>query len=122
MRSERVRKLLFEFEHFCRIIEILFAALITPDAETTFEGRASGDGIGLGKRNPMPEEKVVPKMKPVVFAEHHPAIVAIDPHFFPYNSPLVCFSGNSRRHCNYLLLSRRFLMLRGVRGGSFEGK
>src|SRR6266852_2281030 len=87
MRNERVRKLLFEFEHFCRIIEILFAAVIAPNAEATFEGRASSDGIGLGKRNPMPEEKVVPKMKPVVLAEHHPAIAAIHPHFFPYSSP-----------------------------------
>jgi hypothetical protein len=82
MRGERVRKLLFEFQHFCRIIEILFVALITPDAEATFERRTSGDRVGLGERDPMPVEKVMPKMKPLVFAKHHPAIVAIHLHFF----------------------------------------
>ncbi|PYU79843.1 MAG: hypothetical protein DMG50_22270 [Acidobacteria bacterium] len=34
----------------------------------------------------MPEEKVLPKMKPMVLAEHHPTVVAIDPHFFPFLS------------------------------------
>ena len=45
----------------------------------------------------MPEEKVLPKVKPMVLAEHHPAVVAIDPDFFPFSFPLVCFCGN-RRH------------------------
>jgi len=30
----------------------------------------------------MPEEKVLLKMIPMVLAEHHPTVVAIDPHFF----------------------------------------
>src|SRR6266852_3409582 len=111
MRDERVRKLLFEFEHFCRIIEILFAAVVAPNAEATFEGRASGDGIGLGKRDLMSVEKVVPTMKPVVLAEHHPAILAIYPHFFLYDSLLVCFSGNSRTHsiCDACAAGNRLL-------------
>src|SRR5437763_14990779 len=65
---------------------ILFAAVIALDTEAAFEGRARRDGVGLGKRDPMPEEKVLPKMKPMVLAEHHPTVVAIDPHFFPFLS------------------------------------
>jgi hypothetical protein len=48
----------------------------------------------------MPEEKVLPKMKPMVLAEHHPAVVAIDPHFFPFNFLPLGSGGNRRRHCN----------------------
>src|SRR5205809_5686941 len=83
MRCERVRKLLFESEHCRGFIEILFAAVIAPDPEGAIERRARGEGIGFGKGDSMPEEKVLPKMKPMVLAEHHPAVVAIDPHSFP---------------------------------------
>src|SRR2546421_11146444 len=100
MRCERVRKLLFESEHCRGFIEILFAAVIAPDPEGAIERRARGEGIGFGKGNSMPKEKVLPKMKPMVLAEHHPAVVAIDPHFFPYSFLPVCVTGNSRRHCN----------------------
>jgi len=83
----------------------------------------------------MPEKKVLPKMKPMVLAQHHPAVVAVDPHFFPYRFLPVC--GNSRRHGNPdtcvaasicarkrptgiggsgLLISRCFLILKGARG------
>ncbi len=86
----------------------------------------------------MPEEKVLPKVKPMVLAEHHAAVVATDPHFFPFSFPLVWFGGNSRRHGNLdscaaasicarkrttcvggnrLLFSRRFLILEGARQG-----
>jgi hypothetical protein len=136
MRSERVRKLLFVFEHVPGLIEILLKAVIAPDTEAALEGRARGDGIGLGKGDSVPEEKVLPKMKPMVLAEHHPAVVAIDPHFFPFSFPPVCFCGNSRRHGNLyscaaaniggrkrttcvggnrLLFSRFFLLLKGAR-------
>ena len=91
----------------------------------------------------MPEENVLPKMKPMVFAEHHPAVLAIDPHFFPYRFLLVCASGNSRRHRNLdtcaaasicarkrtacvggnsLLFTRRFLVLKIVRVGRLKGR
>jgi hypothetical protein len=86
----------------------------------------------------MPEEKVLAKVKPMVLAEYHPAVVAIDPHAFPFSLPPVCFGGNSRTHgkldtraaasisarkrttCvgrNRLLFSRRFLILEGARQG-----
>jgi hypothetical protein len=84
MRSERARKLLLVFEHFWGFIEILFAAVIALDTEVAFEERAGCDGVGLGKGDPMPEEKVLPKMKPMILAEHHPTVVAIDPHFLPF--------------------------------------
>src|SRR5882762_8482312 len=91
----------------------------------------------------MPEEKVLPKMKPMILAEHHPTVVAIDPHFFPFHFLPLGSSGNRRRHCNLdswaaasicarnraacaagngLLFSRCFLTLRVVRVGRLEGK
>ena len=98
MRSERVRKLLFESEHCRGFVEILFAAVIAPDPEAAVEERARGDGIGFGKGDSMPEEKVLPKVKPMVLAEHHPAVVAIDPHFFRFRFLPVSVRGNRRRH------------------------
>src|SRR5438034_5906773 len=91
----------------------------------------------------MPEEKVLPKMKPMVLAEHHPTVVAIDPHFFPFHFLPLGSGGNSGRHCNRntcaaasicdrkrsacvggnrLLFSRCFLTLRVVGMGCLEGK
>jgi hypothetical protein len=100
MRSERVRKLRFVFEHVPGLIEILLKAVIAPDTEAALEGRARGDGIGLGKGDSVPEEKVLPKMKPMVLAEHHPTVVAVDPHFFPFNFLPPGSGGNRRRHCS----------------------
>src|SRR5437879_12786498 len=77
MRCERVRKLLFESEHCRGFIEILFAAVIAPDPEGAIERRARGEGIGFGKGDSMAEEEVLPKMKPMVLAEHRAAVVAI---------------------------------------------
>ena len=143
MRCERVRKLLFESEHCRGFIEILFAAVIAPDPEGAIERRARGEGIGFGKGDSMPEEKVLPKMKPMILAEHHPAVVAIDPHFFPFHFLPLGSGGNSGRHCsrdtcaaasicdrkrsvgvggNRLLFCRCFLTLRVVRMGGLEGK
>jgi len=136
MRTERVRKLLFESEHCRGFIEILFAAVIAPDPEGAIERRARGEGIGFGKGDSMPEEKVLPKMKPMVLAEHHPAVVAIDPHSFSLRFLPVCVSGDSRSGCNLdagpaasicarkrptccggnrLFFSRCFLILKGAR-------
>jgi len=136
MRCERVRKLLFESEHCRGFIEILFAAVIAPDPEGAIERRARGEGIGFGKGDSMPEEKVLPKMKPMILAEHHPAVVAIDPHSFPRRFLPVSVSGDSRSGCNLdacqaasicarkrptcvggnrLFFSRCFLILKGAR-------
>src|ERR1700687_2712761 len=91
----------------------------------------------------MPEENVLPKMKPMVLAEHHPTVVAIDPHLFPFHFLPLGYGGNSRRHCNRdtwaaagicarkrsacvgrkrLIFSRCFLTLRVVRMGCLKGK
>src|SRR5438552_4632607 len=136
MRCERVRKLLFESEHCRGFIEILFAAVIAPDPEGAIERRARGEGIGFGKGDSMPEEEVLPKMKPMVLAEHHPAVVAIDPHSFPRRFLPVGVSRNRRRRGNLdagpaasicarkrptcvggnrLFFSRCFLILKGAR-------
>jgi hypothetical protein len=79
----------------------------------------------------------------MILAEHHPTVVAIDPHFFPFNFLPLGSGGNRRRHCNLdtcaaasicarkrptyvgrnsLLFTRRFLVLKIVRVGRLEGK
>ena len=80
MGSEMLGWLQFGSQHFRGFIEILLAAGIAPDHEALIDSRARGDGICLGKGDSMPKEKVLPKMKPVVLAEHHPAIMGILPH------------------------------------------
>src|SRR6266853_3717531 len=99
MGSEIVRKLLLETQYFGNIVQILFAAAIAADPERTIENRARVDGVGLGKSNSIPVEKVLPKMKPMVLAQHHPDVMAIGPHFFLYGTRPVCFAGNGRRRC-----------------------
>jgi hypothetical protein len=138
MGSEIVRKLLLESQYFGRLVEILFAALIAPDSEWATENRARVDGVSLGKGNSMPVEEVYAEMSPVVFAEHHPDVMAIGPHFFLSGSLPACFAGSNRRRCgrdgcivpggwarrrivvigenpHTLHFSRRFLILNGVR-------
>jgi hypothetical protein len=119
-------------------------AVIALDAEAAFDGRgARRDGVGFGKGDSMPEEKVLPKMIPMVLAEHHPTVVAIDPHFFSFHFFPLGYGGDRRRHgnrdscatagicarkrcaCagwNRLLFSGCFLTLRVVRVGRLEGK
>lgn len=80
MRSERLWRLLFVSPHFRGFIEIFLAAIIASNSETLVDGGARHDGICLGKWDSMPKEKVLSKMKPMVLAQHHPAITAILPH------------------------------------------
>ena len=53
--------------------------VIAPGPEALICRKASGDGSGLGKRNSMSKENVLSQMKPMILAEHHPAIMAIFP-------------------------------------------
>lgn len=99
MGSEILRKFLFESQYFGSLVEILFAALIAPDTEGAIENRARVDGVGLGKGNSMPVEKIYAEMSPMVLAEHHPDVLAIGPHFFMYGSLPGCFAGSNRRRC-----------------------
>jgi hypothetical protein len=80
MWSEGVGRLEFGSQDFRGLIKILLVAGIAADAEPAIHRRARGDGIGLGKRDPVPEKEILPKMEPMVFAKHHPAIAAIFPH------------------------------------------
>jgi hypothetical protein len=80
MGSERLRKLLFKFQHFRGFVGILLAALIAPDCYPALESRERHDSICLSKRDSMPIKKILPNMKPMILAEHHPAIMAIFPH------------------------------------------
>jgi hypothetical protein len=43
-------------QHFCGFIDILFAALIASDPEAAIDSRARGDGVCLGKWDPVPEK------------------------------------------------------------------
>src|ERR1700730_13155980 len=99
MRGEIVRKLLLESQNFGGLIKILFAALIAPDPERAIENRARVDGVGLGKGNSMPVEKIYAEMSPMVLAEHHPDVLAIGPHFFLDGTLPACFACSHRRRC-----------------------
>jgi hypothetical protein len=80
MWPERLRKLLFESQHFSAFIGILFPALIAPDRETVRENRKRHVGICLRKGDSMTEKKILANMKPMILAENPPAIMAIFPH------------------------------------------
>jgi hypothetical protein len=80
MGSERLWKLLVESPHFRGFIRILLAAFITADREGSIENRARAKGIRLAKRNFVSKEEILSKMKPMVLAEHHPAVMVILPH------------------------------------------
>jgi hypothetical protein len=80
MGSERIGKLLVESPHFRGFIEIFLAAFIAPDREGTIENGARAEGVGLAERNFVPKEEILPEMKPMVLAEHHPAVMGILPH------------------------------------------
>jgi len=59
---------------------IFLAALIAPDREAALKSRESCDSIRLAKGDSMSEENILPNMKPMILAEHHPAILAVFPH------------------------------------------
>jgi hypothetical protein len=80
MGSEGLWKLLVESPHFRGFVKILFAAFIAPDREGAIEDRASAKGIRFAKRNSVFKEEILTKMKPIVLAEHHPAVMVILPH------------------------------------------
>jgi hypothetical protein len=56
MRSEWLGGFLFESENFRGFIEIFFATLIASYPEAAIDDRARGDGICLGKWDPVPEK------------------------------------------------------------------
>jgi len=67
-------------QHFCGLISILFAAVITSNPEGAIDMRAGREGVGLGKRDSVPEKQILPNVEPMVLAEHHPKIAAVFPH------------------------------------------
>jgi hypothetical protein len=80
MGSERLWKLLVESPYFRGFVKILLAAFITPDSEGAIENGARAKGFGLAKRNFVSKEEILSKMKPIVLAEYHPAVMVILPH------------------------------------------
>jgi len=47
------------------------------------ERRERSHSIGLGEGDFMPEEKILPHMKPMVLAKNDPAIARVFPHMVP---------------------------------------
>jgi hypothetical protein len=80
MGSEGIGKLLVESPHFRSFIKIFLAAFLAADSEGAIENGARADGVGLAKRNFVPKEEILSKMKPMVLAEHHPTVMCILPH------------------------------------------
>jgi hypothetical protein len=78
--SEGLGELLVESPHFRGFVKILLAAFIAPDGEGAVENGARAEGVGLAKRNFVPKEEILSKMKPMVLAEHHPTVMVILPH------------------------------------------
>jgi hypothetical protein len=56
MRSESLRRLLLESEHFGGLIDILFAALVAAGPKTAIDSRTRADGVCLGKCDSVPEK------------------------------------------------------------------
>jgi hypothetical protein len=96
MGCKRIRKLLFESPHVRGFIKILPAAVITPDREGAIELGTRAEGISLAKRDSMPKEEILSKVKPIVLAEHHPAIMVILPHTRILQAIRVIGRGNQR--------------------------
>jgi hypothetical protein len=44
------------------------------------ERRERSHSIGLAEGDSMPEENILPHVKPIVLAKHHPAIIRVFPH------------------------------------------
>jgi hypothetical protein len=80
MGSERLGELALESPHFRGFIEIFLAAFIAPDREGAIENGARAKRVRLAKRNFMSKEKIFSKVKPMVLAEYHPAVMVILPH------------------------------------------
>jgi hypothetical protein len=80
MGTKRLREFLFVSVHVRWLIAILIAAFIAPDREVAVESRQWHYGICFAQRDSMAAKKVLPHMKPMIFAEYHPAVIAIFPH------------------------------------------
>jgi hypothetical protein len=78
--NEKLGKLLFVPHQFRGFIAILLVTVIAADSEAAFQSRRRRVGIYLAKGNLMPIKQILPKMKPMVLAHHHPAITRIFPH------------------------------------------
>jgi hypothetical protein len=80
MGAERIRKILLVSVHIRWLIAIRIAAFIAPDREVAIESREWHYGVCFAQRDSVAAKKVLPHMKPMIFAEYHPAIIAIFPH------------------------------------------
>jgi len=80
MGLERFGKLLLDPPQILGFIGIHLSAIIAPDHEALTKRRKRLHSIGQRKRDSMPEEKILPHVKPMIFAKNYPAIIGVFPH------------------------------------------
>jgi len=80
MGLERLGKFQLHLPHVLGFIGIRPSALIAPDREVFTESGERSHSIGLAEGDSMPEENILPHMKPVVLAKNDPGIIGVFPH------------------------------------------
>jgi hypothetical protein len=71
-------------------VDIILAAFIAPHREVGIERRKRQNSVCFAQRNPMTAKEVLPHVKPMVFAEDYPAVIAVFPHTdLPWATALV---------------------------------
>ena len=74
--------------HVCWFVRILFTTIVTSYPERTVQCRWNPIDIRLSERDSMDKKKILPPVKPVVLADHYPAIMAVFPHTHPPKIPV----------------------------------
>ena len=80
MGLERFGKFQLCPQHVLGFIDIRLSALIAANREAFRQRRKRGHRIGFGEGDPMPEEQILPHVKPAVLAKNNPAIIGVFPH------------------------------------------
>lgn len=83
MRSEKLGQLQFHSHQVPGVVGILLTALVTANVQKTIDGGGRGVRIGFAERDLVPEEKIMPPVKPVVLANDDPDILSIEAHPCP---------------------------------------
>jgi hypothetical protein len=88
MGSKGRWKLLLISTHVHWFVGILFSTIITTHLEGAVQRRWNPIDISLSERDSMAKKKILPHVKPVILANHYPAIMAVFPHTRPPKNPV----------------------------------
>jgi hypothetical protein len=80
MRRETPGNGLHRPSHFRRLVAIFFAALVAPYDKTVIDSGTGRKIVSYSQGDLMPKENIASEMKPIVLAEHDPAVIAIFRH------------------------------------------